>query len=60
MVALSWAEAGDRDLQVALPAKLQRGSLLPSRTRLTLSELLLWALTGLITENERKAILARP
>ncbi len=59
MVALSWAEVEGHDLQVALPAKLQRGSLLPSRTRLRLSELLLWVLTGLITEEERKAILAR-
>jgi len=58
MVALRWAEVEGHDLQVPLPAKLQRGSLLPSRTRLRLSELLLWVLTGLITEEERKAILA--
>ncbi len=60
MVALRWAEVGGRDLQVGLPDNIRKGTLLPSWTRLRLSEVLLWALTGLTSEEERKAILARP
>ncbi len=57
-VTLKWSEAGDRDLQVPLPAKLQRKSLLPSWTKLRLSEVLLWALVGLTAEDGQRALSA--
>ena len=60
MVALRWAEVEGRDPQVSPPDTLRRSGRIPSWTRLRLSEVLLWGLTGLITEEERKAILARP
>ncbi|MCH7688843.1 MAG: hypothetical protein IH899_19530 [Planctomycetes bacterium] len=59
LVTFRWAEAEGRDVQVPLPANLQRGSLLPSWTKLRLSEVLLWALFGLTAEEERKAFSAR-
>ena len=57
-VTLKWSEAGDRDLQVPLPAKLQRKSLLPSWTKLRLSEVLLWALVGLTAEDGQRTLSA--
>ena len=60
MMALSWAEVEGRDLQISPPNNLRRDGRIPSYARLRLTELVLWGLTGLITEEERKAILAQP
>ena len=58
LVTFRWAEVASRDLQVALPPKLQRESLLPSWTKLRLSAVLLWALVGLTAEEERRGVSA--
>ena len=58
LVTLRWSEAPGRDLRVSLPANLQRRSLLPSWTKLRLSEVLLWALVGLTAEEERRGVSA--
>ncbi len=58
LVTFRWAEAEGRDVQVPLPANLRRGSLLPSWTKLRLSEVLLWALVGLTAEDGQRTLSA--
>jgi len=54
---LAWAKGEGGDIQLSPPASLRYKAGISSFTRLTLSELLLWAMTGTFTEEERAALL---
>ncbi len=58
-VVISWTEGVGRDVQVLRPASVSQGNYLLRHTTLRLSQVLLWALAGLLTEEERRALAAR-
>ena len=56
--ATIWAQHENRDVELSPPEALQRGGLLSRYTRLPLSNILFWALTGVFTEEERQALIS--
>ena len=56
MIVIRWAGEEGRDCQVPAPPAVRRVSSLLGYIPLRLSQVLLWALNGLLTGEERKAI----
>ena len=54
-----WARKESRDIPVPAPELVRIAGGLSAWTRLHLSDLLLWALTGTFSEEERKALAVR-
>ena len=54
--AVVWAKGEDRDVQLPAPDMIRRLRGISSWTRLNLSELLIWAMTGTFSEEERTAL----
>lgn len=53
---LAWAKGQSKDVEVPIPESIARARLLPRNTRLSLSQILLWAFTGFATPEQRKAL----
>ena len=54
--AVLWAKVEDRDVQLPAPDKIRRQRVISSWTKLNVSELLIWAVSGTFTEEERTAL----
>lgn len=53
--AALWAQAGNHDVDLPTPDFIFERTSIPRRTRLRLSEILIWAVGGVLTEQERMA-----
>ena len=59
MGILYWAQGEGRNVETPAPAAIHARLMMPSFARLNLCEVLIWALTGILSKEERKALTIR-
>jgi len=59
MGILYWTQADGRNVETPAPAAIHARSTMPSYVRLRLGDVPIWSLTGIISEEERKALTIR-
>ena len=59
MGILYWAQGEGRNVETPAPAAIHARLMMPSFARLNLCEVLIWALTGILSNEERKALAIR-
>ena len=59
MGILYWTQGEGRNVDTPAPAAIHARSTMPSYVRLRLCDVLIWSLTGIISEEERKALTIR-